>query len=123
VTRSSWALNVKSRTLRAEIDLPNAGARLLPGMYAYGKITIERKGVRVLPRSAVAEIGNEVCCYLLRDGKAVKTRIQTRSGDAAWVEVTAKQVGNDWRELTGDEEAIDGDLTEVSDGKAVKVER
>ena len=26
VTRTSWALNVKSRTLRAEIDLPNPGA-------------------------------------------------------------------------------------------------
>ena len=87
------------------------------------KITIERKAVRVLPRSAVVEIGNTMCCYLLRDGKAVKTPLQTRSGDANWVEVTAMQVGPDWRELTGDEEVIDGDLTELSDGKAVKVER
>ena len=31
VTRTSWALNVKSRTLRAEIDLPNTGARFCPG--------------------------------------------------------------------------------------------
>jgi multidrug efflux pump subunit AcrA (membrane-fusion protein) len=30
VTRSSWALNFKSRTLRAEIDLHNPDARLLP---------------------------------------------------------------------------------------------
>ncbi|SIO32833.1 Barrel-sandwich domain of CusB or HlyD membrane-fusion [Singulisphaera sp. GP187] len=34
VTRTSWALNVQSRTLRAEIDLPNPGGQLLPGMYA-----------------------------------------------------------------------------------------
>ena len=50
VTRTSWALNVKSRTLRAEIDLPNPGSQLLPGMYAYAKVIIERPGVRALPR-------------------------------------------------------------------------
>ena len=49
VTRTSWALNVKSRTLRAEIDLPNPGSQLLPGMYAYAKVIIERPGVRALP--------------------------------------------------------------------------
>src|SRR5205807_6608009 len=53
VTRSSWALNVKSRTLRAEIDLPNPGSQLLPGMYAYAKVIVERPGVRALPVSAL----------------------------------------------------------------------
>ena len=50
VTRTSWALNIKSRTLRAEIDLPNPGSQLLPGMYAYAKVIIERPGVQALPR-------------------------------------------------------------------------
>ena len=50
VTRTSWALNVKSRTLRAEIDLHNPDSQLLPGMYAYGKVIIERSGVRRYPR-------------------------------------------------------------------------
>ena len=45
VTRTSWALNVKSRTLRAEIDLPNPNSQLLPGMYAYAKVIIERPDV------------------------------------------------------------------------------
>ena len=35
VTRMSWALNMKSRTLRVEIDLKNPGSQLLPGIYAY----------------------------------------------------------------------------------------
>ena len=42
VTRTSWALNVKSRTLRAEIDLPNPGGQILPGMYAYAEVIVER---------------------------------------------------------------------------------
>ena len=45
VTRTSWALDIQSRTLRAEIDLTNPGSQLLPGMYAYAKVTIERPGV------------------------------------------------------------------------------
>jgi hypothetical protein len=32
VTRTLWALNVHTRTLRTEIDLPNKGARLRPSM-------------------------------------------------------------------------------------------
>lgn len=123
VTRTSWALNAKSRTLRAEIDLPNPHAKLLPGMYAYGKVTIERKGVRVLPRSTVVEIGNDTCCYLLRDGKAVQVKVQTRPGDSRWVEVTKKLEGDTWQPLADSEEVIDSDLSELSNGKAVKVMR
>jgi multidrug efflux pump subunit AcrA (membrane-fusion protein) len=35
VTRSSWSLDPKSRTLRVEIDLPNPQGQLRPAMYAY----------------------------------------------------------------------------------------
>src|SRR5262249_10071589 len=53
VTRMAWALNTRSRTMRAEIDLPNPGGKILPGMYAYGKIVVERPDVRALPKSAL----------------------------------------------------------------------
>jgi HlyD family secretion protein len=62
VTRTSWALNSTSRTLMAQIDLPNPKAELLPGMYAYGSVLIERPGVRALPVSAVTQIGNQTYC-------------------------------------------------------------
>ncbi len=63
VTRTSWALNVKSRTLRAEIDLPNPDERLLPGMYAYGKVIIERPGIRALPLDALTYSGEQTFCW------------------------------------------------------------
>ena len=50
VTRLSWALNIQSRTMRTEIDLPNPGSQILPGMYAYGKVVVERPNVRALPK-------------------------------------------------------------------------
>ena len=53
VTRLSWALNIQSRTMRAEIDLPNPGSQILPGMYAYGEVDVERP-----KRPGAAEVGD-----------------------------------------------------------------
>src|SRR5258708_4313077 len=85
VTRTSWALNSTSRTLMAQIDLPNPKAEFVPGMYAYGSVLIERPNVRALPVSAVTQIGNQTYCYRGLDGKAVRTPGQTgvRAGSRA----------------------------------------
>jgi multidrug efflux pump subunit AcrA (membrane-fusion protein) len=34
VTRTAWALDPKTRTIRVEIDFSNPGGRLRPGLYA-----------------------------------------------------------------------------------------
>jgi HlyD family secretion protein len=122
VTRTSWALDFRSRTLRAEIDLPNKDRILLPGMYAYGLVEIERRGVRALPMAAVVEIGNETCCYLYEDGKAVRTPVQTGINDGQYVEVFRKQIKQVWQEFTGQEEVILGELAELRDGGKVRLE-
>jgi HlyD family secretion protein len=123
VTRTSWSLRPQSRTLRAEIDLPNPDARLLPGMYAYGRVLIDRSNVRALPMEAVTEIGNQPCCYLYKDGKAVQTPVQTGIDDGKWIEVSKKRVKGQWADLTGAEAVIVGDLSEISDGVPVREER
>ena len=81
VTRTSWALNIKSRTLRTEIDLPNPGSQLLPGMYAYANVTIERSGVRALPVSAFTYSGDRTYCWTYKDGRAVQTEVRTGVSD------------------------------------------
>ena len=121
VTRTSWSLHRESRTLRAEIDLPNPDARLLPGMYAYGNVFIEHSNARAVPVAAVVEIGNLNRCFLYEDGKAVETAVQTGVSDGKWLEVAKKQTGGMWTPFTGDEEIILGDLSELTDGQKVKV--
>src|SRR5438309_2333549 len=69
VKRTSWALGSTRRTLVAQIELPNPKGDLLPGMYAYGSVLIERIGVRALPVSAIKQSGNQTCCYLVVSGK------------------------------------------------------
>ncbi len=121
VTRTSWALRAQSRTLRAEIDLPNPDARMLPGTYATGVIPIRRSEVRSVPSSAVVMLGNQNYCYLYEKGKAVQTAVQTGISDGKWVEVVRKRVENKWMAFTGDEQVILGDLGELSDGLPVRV--
>jgi HlyD family secretion protein len=121
VTRTSWSLHRETRTLRAEIDLPNPDSRLLPGMYAYGNVLIHRNNVRAVPLAAVVELGNQNCCYLYEDGKAVQTSVQTGINDGKWVEVIKKRVKGVWTDFAGTEEVVLGDLSELTDGQAVQV--
>jgi multidrug efflux pump subunit AcrA (membrane-fusion protein) len=128
VTRTSWALNVKSRTLRAEIDLPNPNSQLLPGMYAYAKVIIERKGVPALPASAFTHSGEKTYCWVYRDGHAVRSEVRTGITDGNWYEITNLQKptetasGDDWSPVDGTEKLILGDLAALADGQPVEIE-
>ena len=127
VTRTSWALNVKSRTLRAEIDLKNPNSKLLPGMYAYAKVIIDRPNVRALPLAALTYNGEKTYCWRHQDGKAIRTEVQTGVSDGKWIEVTNFQLppapngADPWAPVSGSEQVILGDLSILSDGGPVEV--
>jgi multidrug efflux pump subunit AcrA (membrane-fusion protein) len=130
VTRTSWALNVKSRTLRAEIDLVNPNSQLLPGMYAYADVIINRPGVRAVPLSALVHKGDQTFFWMYDKGKAVRTEIQTGVDDGEWIEVTNRRVPDSkpghssrrrWTRIDGSEQVILGDLTILAEGAPVRV--
>jgi multidrug efflux pump subunit AcrA (membrane-fusion protein) len=129
VTRTSWALNIKSRTLRAEIDLPNPQSQLLPGMYAYGKVIISHAGVRALPVDALVYSGDKAFCLRYENGKVVRTEVETGVSDGQWIEVTSRrapaadtgQADAPWTPIDGSEQVILGDLSILTDGAPVRV--
>src|SRR5579883_160822 len=58
VARSAQELDVKTRTLRVEADLPNAAGRFQPGMYGQSVVTLdEHKGVVTVPSAALLREG------------------------------------------------------------------
>jgi multidrug efflux pump subunit AcrA (membrane-fusion protein) len=129
VTRTSWALNPTSRTLRAEIDLPNTDGQIRPGMYAYGNVIIERPGVRAVPVDAIDADGDQTFCWIYRDGKAVRTEVETGVSDGEWIEVTRREVKESseaprgrktWTSIDGSEQVILGDLSLLEDGESVQ---
>ncbi len=122
VTRTSWAIREKTRTLRAEIDLARKEYDgLRPGMYVYTKVLVERPHVYALPQQALIVSGNQTYCYLLRSNKAVKTSVETGVSDGTWTEVDKMKIGEAWQKVTGNEEVILGDLSELTDGQTVTV--
>ena len=122
VTRTSWAIREKTRTLRAEIDLSIKDYDgLRPGMYVNAKVLVQRSNVYALPQQALMVSGNQTYCYLLRSTKAVKTPVQAGISDGTWVEVDQMKIDDPWQKVTGNEEVILADLSELTDGQTVKV--
>jgi len=127
VSRTSWALNVTSRTLRAEIDLHNPDGQLLPGMYAYADVIIEHPNVRAVPEAALTYVGDRIYCWLHDDGKARRVEVRTGISDGEWIEVTSlerpvtSKADHPWTPVTGAESVILGDLSILADGAAVQV--
>ena len=75
----------------------------------------------MLPQDAMVVSGNETYCYLLQDGKAVKTSVVRGLRDGAWVEVTKMKIDDQWVKVSGGEDVIMGDLDELTDGQTVKI--
>jgi multidrug efflux pump subunit AcrA (membrane-fusion protein) len=128
VTRLSWALNPKSRTMRAEIDLPNPGSKMLPGMYAYGKVVVERPDVLALPKSAFTHAGGKSFIWCYEDGQAVRTEVQTGIREDKWIEVTNRHIKSKspykehWTPIDGTEQVLVGSkLSTLTEGAAVQI--
>ena len=130
VTRTAWALNAKSRTLRAEVDLVNPKSQLLPRMYAYVKVFIDRPGVRTLPLNALTYSGDQTFCWMYEQGHAVRTEIQTGVSDGQWIEVVSRRIppseaeatgSEPWRPIDGSERVIVSELSLLTDDAPVEV--
>ena len=137
------ALNIKSRTLRAEIDLKNQDGQILPGMYAFARVIIERKGKWTLPVSALMHLGDRTIlsvgekqfCWLYKDGRARQIEVETGVlGDVdaktgiQLIEVinwrytaSAADEEEPWTPIDGSEQLILGDLSTLADGMPVKI--
>jgi len=123
VARTSWALNVRSRTLRTEIDLANEGAKFLPGMYAYGYVTIRREKVTAIPSRAIAKRGEVFAVFILQDGKAVQAEARLGPTDGEWTEIDSISAGGHPLTLSAETQVIIGNNDELADGIAVEVEK
>jgi RND family efflux transporter MFP subunit len=123
VTRIAWSLNQKSRTMRAEIDLPAEQSGVRPGMYVYASVLAERPNVRAVPREGLVVLGNETYAYLLNNGRAVKTPVEPGISDEKLTEIVQMKTGESWHAVTGDEQFIVGDLADMIDGQTVVAAR
>ncbi len=114
VTRTTEALDPATRTLLVEIDLDNTARKLQPGMFANVTLQLERHlDTLAVPPAAVITTkgGQEKSLYVVEQGTAKLTRIQTGLDDGLWVEVTGG--------LTGTEDVVVVGKGGLKDGQEV----
>lgn len=118
VTRYSYALEEESKTMLAEIELPNPKLEMRPGMYATVKIGIERKDdVPLLPAEALLTEKAGASVFLVSDNKARKTKVQIGFNDGKNFEIM-KGVNPDQQViLIGKQTLNDGQPVTVSEAK------
>jgi RND family efflux transporter MFP subunit len=120
ISRTAESEDPQSRTMRVEVDLPNPGGKLRPGMY--GQVTIDLHtdpSAVVLPVACLVgpQTAAKGAVYVVRDGKARLTAVKLGSNDGIHVEILAGLAATD-DVVCGDKGLVDGvDVTAVSAGK------
>ena len=120
IVRTSWSLEPGSRTLRAEVDLPNKEEKLRPGMYVHAKLTAQLSAEWSVPSAAVGKANDEAVMYLVEGGKAIRVFVQLVKGDAQFTQVRRyKRAGATvWTDVTGDE-AVATPCAAVQEGHSI----
>jgi RND family efflux transporter MFP subunit len=90
VTRIAAALDPATRTLLTEVDVPNSGGELSPGMYCTVELDIPRKTPSLLvPDAAVVFDAQGVYVYVVADGVAHRRKITEIRDLGTEIEVSA----------------------------------
>jgi membrane fusion protein (multidrug efflux system) len=109
VTRSTVALDPGTRSLLAEIDVPNPGQSLAPGMFAEVVVELRRHpGALVVPPAALVSEGASKVVFAVDGGVARKIPVETGIDDGLWVEITAGLTGGEDIVVTGKARLTDG---------------
>jgi RND family efflux transporter MFP subunit len=88
VTRFAYALEDASRTMTAEAEVENPGARLRPGMYVRARITLEHHDeVLLVPVAAILAGKGQDFAFTVIDGKAKRVPVRLGFRDTKDVEV------------------------------------
>jgi len=88
ITRFSYALDDATRTMLAEIELPNDKLELRPGMYALVSLTLETKdNALLLPLDSVLAEKANTFVFIVNDGRAKKLPVKTGFRDDKRVEI------------------------------------
>jgi RND family efflux transporter MFP subunit len=90
ISRTAFAEDPDTRTLRAEIDLENTDGRLRPGQYVEVSVLLEnRSRVLTVPARALLDRRGDAAavCYRVVDGRAVLTLVKTGDDNGMRVEI------------------------------------
>ena len=113
VARFAHALDLSTRTMLAEIDLPNPTGELYPGMYADVSLELERHPDALqIPATAIQSRGGRKFVWAVRDGALARVAIETGLSSERAVEISSG--------LTPADEIVRNANPSLSDGARVR---
>jgi RND family efflux transporter MFP subunit len=116
VTRTSWTLDAKNRTLRVEIDIPNPKGILRPGLYAHASIIVEEHpNTLTVPSTALVRENSRIFCVTVADGTALRKPVTLGLEDSSRAEILSG--------LQGDESIVKAYASSLVDGQSVQIIR
>ena len=113
VSRTSYVLDEATRTLRAEIDVPNPDGTLRPGLYAYVTIVVEdHPDALTVPVSALFREGVQTYCVKVVDGRAARQAVGVGISDGTRTEIRSG--------LNGDESIVRSGAASLAERQPVE---
>jgi membrane fusion protein (multidrug efflux system) len=118
ITRFSHALDESTKTMLAEIELPNPDGSLRPGMYANVRITVEGKPeALLLPVDAVLFEKGRTSVFTVGDNKAKRITVKTGFNDNGSVEILDGVKLGDSVVVVGKQVIADGQPVTIAEGR------
>jgi multidrug efflux pump subunit AcrA (membrane-fusion protein) len=101
ISRTGWALDTTSRTLRMEADLPNPAPHpVRVGAYIKMVLPLVWSEARVLPKSAVMRQQDQSVAFVARSGKARRVVVETGGADDKNIEIRSANLAGELLDLT-----------------------
>ncbi len=117
VERINKALDIATRTLQAEIYIPNTNRLLKPGMFARLRVALSEKlQTLVIPRNAILEEAGSKFIFVVKGNQALRTSIVTGFEEDPFVEVLEGLSEGDLVVVRGQESLGDRSVVRVIEG-------
>lgn len=115
VTRTAQAINQQARTLRVEVDIPNAQQGLVPGMYVKVSFNLQPKGLVQIPAAALIfrAGGPQVAC-VDKSNHVTFRNVTIARDDGNAIELGSGVSPGDQLVLNVSSQIDNGDIVEIS---------
>jgi membrane fusion protein (multidrug efflux system) len=118
VTRFEYALDPSTRTMIAEIEIPNPGMELRPGMYIKVKLGVERrKDALLVPLEAVIKEKSGAFVFTVKNNTAGKTPVTIGITDSTHAEIAGGLDSAEPVIIVGRQSITDGRPVNVSEAR------
>lgn len=113
ITRFANALDPQTRTMKTEIDLPNPGHRILPGMYGTAQLELagEEEALYIPDPSLRRDAEGRPFVYTVEEGRIHKVPVETGLDDGSMIQVKG---------LRGEATVVLSGTANLEEGLAVK---